>query len=809
MSAINNITPAPEGAMTASDSRPVDTGQGSLSELATPVVSLQAHLNFMAAVLRGEHAVEAIQLAFRMLVASKAAVLADLGKLTVKELTKLARPSYAGLRKAQLIALSWDQLLMGFAWLTTGDKGGLVRSGLGDTAAYVHKVLADLNAEGLAVHLEYRRQLAEEQRARWMASLDALRDPKTLNDFNRFIEVRGREALTPEQSARYDDLVAASELVRKPAQRMSAGGARSGEPVETTSTAHGASTPLLELVKTRHTKKGHEIFVAKMNVRVDRSEFDRLCREAKACRGYYSSFRGPGATPGFTFEVETDATSFMAKSQPNTAAAGGHPPSDEVATVVVATAEVGAVLAERPSSHSEATDGVEGGSRVGNDDDGSAGTIPASGAELMPSMQSSLVAPANAIRLEALADRLSLAVSEATGRQRLVNTPKRAAEAARALKAAAAKEQLATTIRRIATGMRSGETKYLGEVRDGAQVELLDLLVRAAHMVHLRSLGCPVSRSEEEIEVMEDCAAYAEMPRFSAHASQLGGLIRALEKKSGCGRLRQRLRALLDACAPDNAPTQYASVEDVRQCIALLGRGTSSEVPWHWIESSDRLARLERLGVRRVEHLRALLREFIRFRSGAPAAVDPVRAAELALVGRKVGIDFFPTPKHVAARMVCMAGVTPGMRVLEPQAGAGAIAEELRAAGADTSVCEISSELRQLLLLKGFVLVGDDFLQHVPQMRYQAIVANPPFGANADIHHFNHAFDVALEVGGRLVSIIGEGAFTRDGRVERAFRERLAQLQAHVESLPAGTFSDKALLNTTSANARLVMVTKQ
>lgn len=805
MSVLDNITAAPEGAMTASESRPVDTGNDPLSELATPVVSLQAHLNFMAAVLRGEHAVEAIQLAFRILVASKAAVQADLGKLTVKELTKLARPSYAGLRKAQLIALSWDELLMGFAWLTTGDKGGLVRSGLGDTAAYVHKVLADLNAEGLAVHLDYRRQLAEKQRARWMASLDALRDPKTLNDFTRFIEVRGRQALTPEQSARYDDLVAASELVRKPAQRMSAGGSISGEPVETTSMARGASSPLLELVKTRHTKKGHEIFVAKMNLRVDRSEFDRLCREAKACRGYYSSFRGPGATPGFTFEVETDATLFMARSQPTTPAGGQ--PSDEVATVAAPEEEV-AGLADRPSSHPEATAGVEGESDARHDDDDGSAEIPASGAELMPSMQSSLVAPANAIRLEALADRLSLAVAEAKGRQRLVNTRKRAAEAARALKAAAAKEQLARTIRHIAAGMRSGETKYLGEVRDGAQVELLDLLVRSAHIAHMRSLGCPVSCSEEEIEVVEDCAAFAEMPRFSAHASQLSSLIRALEKKSGCGRLRQRLRALLDACAPENAPTQYAGVEDVRQCIAILGRITSSEVPWHWIESSDRLARLERLGVRRVEHLRALLREFIRFRAGAPAVVDRVRAAELALVGRKVGIDFFPTPKHLAARMVSMAGVKPGMRALEPQAGAAAIAEELRAAGADTSVCEISSELRQLLLLKGFVLVGDDFLQHVPEAKYQVIVANPPFGANADIQHFNHAIDVALEDGGTLVSVIGEGAFTREGRVERAFRERLAQLQAHVESLPPGTFSDRSLLNTTSANARLVMVRK-
>jgi hypothetical protein len=65
-----------------------------------------------------------------------------------------------------------------------------------------------------------------------------------------------------------------------------------------------------------------------------------------------------------------------------------------------------------------------------------------------------------------------------------------------------------------------------------------------------------------------------------------------------------------------------------------------------------------------------------------------------------------------------------------------------------------------------------------------------------------------LQDGGRLVSIVGEGAFIRQGKVESEFRNWLGEVGADIEKLPQGTFIDSSLMATTGANARLITITK-
>ncbi len=178
---------------------------------------------------------------------------------------------------------------------------------------------------------------------------------------------------------------------------------------------------------------------------------------------------------------------------------------------------------------------------------------------------------------------------------------------------------------------------------------------------------------------------------------------------------------------------------------------------------------------------------------------------ERQLVGSKVGVDFFPTPKALAKRMVeiATARLAPDARVLEPEAGNGNIAEVLREVGFEPDVVELSSSLRDILAAKGFKIIGNDFLE--VQGAYDAIVMNPPFGDGADIVHVRHAWSL-LAPGGCIVAIVGEGAFGRSDRAAVAFRDWLEELGATQERLPAGTFMDRSLLVTTSANARLVTI---
>ncbi|WP_339934598.1 LPD38 domain-containing protein [Vreelandella glaciei] len=66
-----------------------------------------------------------------------------------------------------------------------------------------------------------------------------------------------------------------------------------------------------ETAQTTHAKKGIELFVAKMNGRVERDAFNALRDLAKANGGYWSSYKRDGAIPGFQFESAEQRQAFI------------------------------------------------------------------------------------------------------------------------------------------------------------------------------------------------------------------------------------------------------------------------------------------------------------------------------------------------------------------------------------------------------------------------------------------------------------------------------------------------------------------
>jgi predicted RNA methylase len=95
-----------------------------------------------------------------------------------------------------------------------------------------------------------------------------------------------------------------------------------------------------------------------------------------------------------------------------------------------------------------------------------------------------------------------------------------------------------------------------------------------------------------------------------------------------------------------------------------------------------------------------------------------------------------------------MAEVRSGHRVLEPSAGRGRIAEQLRRCGAVVTCVELLpgnvKELRERgfnRLLEGDFLATDlRALSFFPPEAFDRIVMNPPFSGQADIDHVRHAF---------------------------------------------------------------------
>lgn len=147
----------------------------------------------------------------------------------------------------------------------------------------------------------------------------------------------------------------------------------------------------------------------------------------------------------------------------------------------------------------------------------------------------------------------------------------------------------------------------------------------------------------------------------------------------------------------------------------------------------------------------------------------------------------YSTPTRLAEWMVELADIRPGLRILEPQAGDGAIADCIRAAcpRAYLDVLELQPALQAVLQQKGYRLVGADALAYRPGPVYHRIVCNPPFRGLLDIWHILYCFDL-LAYGGRLVTIASDESARGASARSQAFQAWLREQQAYVHPLPGG-----------------------
>lgn len=173
-------------------------------------------------------------------------------------------------------------------------------------------------------------------------------------------------------------------------------------------------------------------------------------------------------------------------------------------------------------------------------------------------------------------------------------------------------------------------------------------------------------------------------------------------------------------------------------------------------------------------------------------------------------LRLYPTPADLAARMVSLAGIEEGMRVLEPSAGTGMLlgamghqmfgAMDCGVFGDSPERGEVVAvEINQTLatrLCRDFPLTGvyaADFLACNGNLgRFDRVVMNPPFANADDIKHIKHALGM-LKPGGRIVAICANGPR------QRAALEPLASCW---EDLPPGTFAESG----TGVNAALLVI---
>ena len=409
-------------------------------------------------------------------------------------------------------------------------------------------------------------------------------------------------------------------------------------------------------------------------------------------------------------------------------------------------------------------------------------------------------------KLRAVADKAVEGGEADMGRDRLTNTARRAGMAASAIAKAATNKADGLTLNNIADAIEVGTAGLLTKLSSRAQLEELQRALRLAQYETDRRLSYSEQLKRKGRPFDEDDLKNVVMPSQVTWANRFNDAAKIIAKKSPTGNARLIAALYKMGARAERFTMNPEDAAITRKAYDVLKGLKEGYTLQDAVESLARQDRLARMGITDASTLREAARELLPMMV-AKTEESAVKKAERAIIGQKVGIDFFPTPANVAQRMARLAGISKGTRVLEPSAGNGNLADAAKAAGGEVDVIEISSQLRDILTAKGYAVVDHDFDGFKPEQPYQAILMNPPFSQRRDAAHIMRAYGM-LASGGRLVAIAGEGVFFGQDQKAVAFREWLDTHNATVEKLEGGTFKDKDLLAQTGANGRLIVLKK-
>lgn len=166
----------------------------------------------------------------------------------------------------------------------------------------------------------------------------------------------------------------------------------------------------------------------------------------------------------------------------------------------------------------------------------------------------------------------------------------------------------------------------------------------------------------------------------------------------------------------------------------------------------------------------------------------------------KKEFQFFETPKELAKQMIEMAELKEGDDILEPSAGQGAIADEIKIG--DLFVNELNKKNYKVLLEKYKQATNYDFMESRLGL-FDKIIMNPPFSKQQDVDHILRAFD-HLKTSGIFVSIVSESPFFRENKKSVKFRKFLEDNNAELIKNPEGTFKESG----TMVNTRIIKIKK-
>jgi len=186
---------------------------------------------------------------------------------------------------------------------------------------------------------------------------------------------------------------------------------------------------------------------------------------------------------------------------------------------------------------------------------------------------------------------------------------------------------------------------------------------------------------------------------------------------------------------------------------------------------------------------------------------DPSEKIQIILDGGKVPnlkkeFQYFATPALVAHMLVQDANIGPMNRILEPEAGQGAIVEiilkqtmgmactvdcyELMPENAEILKKRIATDFKN----RNVRFAGHDFLTDpIPEVRWDRIIANPPFANNQDVDHVLKMYHHLADHGVLVAIMSPHWTFAQEKKCVE-FRKWIEDVGAEVTELDAGLFKE-------------------
>ncbi|MFV8383435.1 PLxRFG domain-containing protein [Vibrio parahaemolyticus] len=612
-----------------------------------------------------------------------------------------------------------------------------------------------------------RRDMRAEAEAEAQRKKEALQEPKTLDDFQAYARANGGtiDAFTDQQLSEFDRLYTENQLQRNAEKEK-----RELEQKAQVKAVETDGTIALSKIDVLNEAKGEQRYGAAFS-EVDSDTYNEMKAKAKQLGGWYARAYKPKNLPArFDFKTEQSRDDFLS---------------------------------------------VMGGLNVDQSE-----RVKQRAQEKTQTKQEKQT---EALRQKA--DALQAKVDESNSTSRLTNTARRASFAASAAAKADRQEVQANILRKIADGVESGRFMLLGNLTDMSQLEELtkvmsrvkwDLPENVREKLAYRDTQGNWHLKPET--TFEQVARYVRFPAPQSTPASLEYIAREIENLSGYKMTAKSIRSNIKGMKEnDRINLNGARWDKVIPKLRELARSSSNNV--YRVEHINELFksqdRLIRMGIKGDITLRQALREYEQANNGKMSTRKEKMRLE-TLTEKIEGIvrgnrnafnDFFPTPEAEVNQLIDLADIQPGMRVLEPNAGMGHIADQIASLnGVDLDVGELAHTMSELLEEKGHNVVSGDFLEYHPGEIYDRIVMNPPFSNDADIHHINHALSM-LKEGGKLVAITSSMAGNRGNTTNKNFRRYLDEVAAEEIPLAAGTFNKS--LNPTGVATKIVVIEKQ